>query len=499
MHRTLERVVRVMPKASSEDEPTFEAHADAVVSSLLEALRGWLGLDAPLQAPNSDSPTKWAVDSRRATTDLWRSNPIGGAVLLTLEMVDERSESAAEMSLILGGNSSTGLWLREIHAVEEPDVRPNPPPFMQVLQEFMCIDRDENRTGIPFVSAADDASKARLIRKLGAPRTERSLPVMLLSRRTGETLIDAKVLAARLCGIARVVVLAKGFYWTVADFAHIVYGGSVRLYVPGYRAEDSGYVHPFMPASKIAETGIDAVLAWAMEETSQQTRSLTWSAPGIEVAIEARDREKWQTRVSAAMQEGVQITAEEYDQILDEAIDRADRFEAERDELREEVKQLESEVRRLRYDLASAFSGNELADSEPAFPSWPQLLLSASASEVYLSLDKGIMQEVAEKIFSKVMDPVYLASNGEVLDSTEGKCMVCPRKRSAGGMRVILQCVANDVRILELFTRHSDYEDFRDKLNQKPIDVGTYSAAAFMQWSTEIEPESESGHDSGAQ
>ncbi len=117
---------------------------------------------------------------------------------------------------------------------------------------------------------------------------QRRLPVVVISpTRTGETLLDARMLAHRLRGMAHVFRLKSDFWWTKEEFAHICFGGSVRLYHAGYRADDKPGEHRFWAMDEIMPDP-EAVARDIVEKVLRDILALEWLSTDLESLLHER-------------------------------------------------------------------------------------------------------------------------------------------------------------------------------------------------------------------
>lgn len=514
MHLVLQRAYEIRPKRHTQLD--FAAHFAAVSAALLEEVRAWLGAPEPLEVTPSDFPQlprlQWHEGDRSVSATSWRDTRPQGMALLELELRDRdvAAESvategegahhvAAHITLRLGGAPHTGLWLHETQRIEDPRLAVPAPTLAPALHPFDLYDRDGRITGVRLTVTERD--KARLIENLRADRDKRSLPVVIVSYAAdGKPLIDAQPLAERLVGIARVACTKPNFRWSKEEFAHLAFNGAVRLYSAGLRDEDTWNTHPYKKDDDIERMGEQAVLDWATQWAFDQCLRLEWRAPGVDAAIETREkllqagreadqRAQWEKRVKAAREDGARITLDEFDRLLEEARVYTNKVEAERDELRAEIATLREENRGLRYRANQVWlvGGEEIpADAGPS--GVLQVVLSTQACATWLSLDEGLLKQVSERVFAKLADVEHLESNVEQVESISGQCLVYPRRRSASGMRAILQRAGNEVRVLEVFHNHDRYEEFRNALNRAPLDPARYESDGFVPWTSQTAP-----------
>lgn len=488
MQQFLERVLKIEPK-KTENVTGFVEHVAAVHGALLEATGDWLGIDAPVAPADCDYASCWQGAGRNATVTLWRSPGDHECRMLKIDLVDERPTSAAQISLEAGGNATTGLWLHEIQRVMEPAMAPDALAFVAALKDFVCTDRDGLRTGVALTSNAQ--GKARLIGMIRKPRSERSLPVIVVSRRAREVLIDTQMLAARLAGLARVAVIGPDLYWSKEDLHHTTYGGAVRIYAAGYRDEDAEGEHPFKAAGAIKAMVTDALMDWAVDFVLDHTLRLQWRAPGIEQVQRTMEQE----RLLAAVRAGEQATEEQLQKLIDDQNNKTDGIAAERDYYKAELEDAQDEIERLNVKLRGLEAGRapapSLADEENANAGWsafPQLLLSAPAKKVCDGLDKRMLREVETKIFSRIMDAEHRNSNVDQAAADQGDYLVYPRSGAANGMRVFMRVRQDNVYLLELFTDHDTYDAFRRTTHGKRLNEKRYREADFVPWTSESPP-----------
>ncbi len=68
----------------------------------------------------------------------------------------------------------------------------------------------------------------------------------------------------------------------------------------------------------------------------------------------------------------------------------------------------------------------------------------------------------------------------------QGLCFVYPRSRAAGGRRAVFWMDRAQVRVCDIFANHNTYEDMRNGLRGRGVDLSKYSE--FTAW----QPRSES-------
>lgn len=193
---------------------------------------------------------------------------------------------------------------------------------------------------------------------------ERRLPVVVVTRtrEAGTTLVDERVLAAQLAGLAHVRVLASEHAaWRLTDVvgsALSVWDGGVRVYFPEFSTADDRYSHRLYVADRVDARLVTQVRSWLATVSSSRT-------PEHSVHAELREDRRRRLR------EATESADAEF--LLEEAA-RLEEELGERDvqiaELREEVAALSNQNETLQANveaLSRADADRAAAEAPEAF------------------------------------------------------------------------------------------------------------------------------------
>ena len=221
---------------------------------------------------------------------------------------------------------------------DEPAIEPAVPGLLRQIGDTCGLVNDGRRLADqPWRVDSDDAVAA-LIELLGA--RERRLPVVVASgdERADDPsapLLDVETLAAKMLGLAHVVVLPAPFTYRLSDeFGKVrsVYHGAARLYLPGFAADADPYEHPltlgdYLRARPAAQL---AALRQRIAKESLRRERLgheVLSFAALRSAALQRERE---TQPAAPVAEAQQLKA---------AIAQIEALTSERDELKERAEE----------------------------------------------------------------------------------------------------------------------------------------------------------------
>lgn len=136
---------------------------------------------------------------------------------------------------------------------------PHSPGFVQQVAETVGLARGEYPISVePWIiqSEADYLSLSE-----GLLDDARILPLIVLtvaenSPNKESPLLDASALARATVGLARVVILPNEFTWRLTDDfgrKHSVFGGAVRVYLPGFSPDEPPYSHRLIVADRLSD------------------------------------------------------------------------------------------------------------------------------------------------------------------------------------------------------------------------------------------------------
>lgn len=305
----------------------------------------------------------------------------------------------------------------------------------------------------------------------------RQLPVVLIAPRPQEEDRDlAYRLRDALYGLGHVVLLrpnaVESYCQVMPD--HACYDGAVRLYMPGYRPTDRAWLHPFWRrhtdpeelrrelVDRIARESVfqdeHEVLADLRRQRDEAERRLA-----DRLRREKLEEERQRLRAQDA-EETWRALAEDYRR-------QAEELEAQNNQLLEELRQSQGEVRRLRWQLNQQWGQEEPAP--PSAPS-PQVWLSAQAQETYRSLDESERAYWDKNVLPKLREPALRDNQREPVSGKGSRdCFVYPRGRGADGRRVIYYEQEGGVFICELFTAEQHDREYNTRRTQG-IDSDAY-------------------------
>lgn len=143
--------------------------------------------------------------------------------------------------------------------------------------------------------------------------------------------------------------------------------------------------------------------------------------------------------------------------------------EADRDYWREEARKFEDELRSLRFQYNSQWE-KEIPAQETINTS-PIMWFSAQARKSFGEMDSSAQATFYKQVLEKLFDEELRSAQSEPEQTAEGVFFAYPRKRSAGGRRVIYILDGENIKICELFAHHDTYQKARDK----GIDLAQYA------------------------
>lgn len=308
---------------------------------------------------------------------------------------------------------------------------------------------------------------------------ERCLPVVLLSpsRNGAPTKEHIEALKQRWQGLAHIIRLRDEA--AVARLQqllprHSCFNGAMRLYWPGFSAEDSAGIHPFKRESE--QDGIAD--EWFAQFAFRSTR-LLGSNPVLE-AVKRQRRDDYQ-RAGLAQRKGLEAIVERIAAQRDaqEFADYAESVEKDKEallneveSLRVEVARLEDENRQLRWRANRAWQESEQVDDQDGMG--PAVYLSADARETFESFDAGEVAYWRNNVLAKLLEPGLRLQQSEIVRGPNSrKCYVYPRKRSNDGRRVVYFCDGDDIYVCELFAMGEHDTDY-DALRSAGVDPEQY-------------------------
>ena len=172
-----------------------------------------------------------------------------------------------------------GLRLLMTTTEAEPDIEPHVPgQVRQVADRFPLMRRNQVLASSPQSVISDD-DVVRLVRLL--EDSSRELPVIVVSaNEAGETYADAHELARSVVGTAGVATIGESASWSLTERVgkrHSVFGGAVRVYLPGFSRAANPFAHRlFLPDAIADAAGRREAVRWlrtqAAESSLRQTR-----------------------------------------------------------------------------------------------------------------------------------------------------------------------------------------------------------------------------------
>ncbi len=441
----------------------------------------------------------WGDEGGALTVSTWESVRDPDLQLLDMELTLHHGERMWTVQVQVGTERPDEIVVQEV-CRHTPDLSQPPidemPDVLGFLAEYPSMDEDSRfACRVYSLMPARAGVFAGFVR---APIEKRRLPAVFVTRRyaTRQEMLPPAELVKRLGGVAHVVRLNPRYGSSSQNFGlgHPCFDGAVRVYLPGYADDDGPGVHRYWHPNWIDEHGpdatIDAVVRYVLEKSSNREIEDEMIAALVQERDEEAMRSEVQRQVESvrqrmqeqlAGQSGDAELLESFYRDYDELAGKYDQLAAENERLRQQRKELEDDNRSLNYRLSRQWEYED-APPEPDVP-MAEILLSAQAREVYENLDAGERVAVDSKLLARLVHEEIRSHKAEPIEAAGGLCFVYPRGRAAGGRRVVFWMDRAQVRVCEIFANHNTYEDMRNGLRGRGVDLSKYSE--FTAWQPE--------------
>jgi hypothetical protein len=206
--------------------------------------------------------------------DLWAlraddpDKNIAGRVWTTEVVVGSNSKERARFSARLLVST----------AEQELAIVPHSPGFVRQIVEKCGLYQGQYDLELEPILVADISDAQRLLDLLMA--RDRDLPVFVLTVGDGETdtyrpLIDAKLLAQAVLGLAYVAIVPAEFTWFLSEKLgrlHSVFGGAVRSYLPGFNSGSNPFDHRLFLAEQLfSDDGNSKCVRWLRQIAADES------------------------------------------------------------------------------------------------------------------------------------------------------------------------------------------------------------------------------------
>lgn len=479
----LRRSLRIYP----EEPQSLSDCYGALHRDLESEVCAWLDLSAPLaEWPNGT----WKKDRHSITCWEWSAGPQLPQKLLRAEFQQDRGSFAWEATASIGCNGEEALLFFEewrLSTYKRSIPFQEMPPLFGFLAGYLCKDEDGLIANSPYIVSAERV--ARFVEFILS--SARRVPVVLLTpseRSTEYGIPDSAAFARKLQGPAHVVRLQDGT--AVGDFGallprHRCYDGAVRIYWPEFAPTDTAEAHPFRPRWHWERYGKEAIARWIFERLAQESLRLFGKNEGIRYLEKLQmERERTQQdllRKKAIEQATLRLKAEqdakEFVQLYEELEQEKNSLQQQNTELEKELNRVNDEVRKLRWQLNSAWQYRETrsAEDEPK----QYLYLSDKAWKRYESFDSDERDYWNQHIFSKLLHEQRRQHQSEPVSSHNGTCWVYPRSGTGDGRRLIYYCDGTSVYVCELFLS-AEHDDRYKEARNRGFDREEYDG--FLPW-----------------
>lgn len=225
-----------------------------------------------------------------------------------------------------------------VHTREEwLDITPAVPGFMRQVAEKLHVECGSDRlSSEPFVIATDERFEACYEALLSRTR---KLPYLVITvpqeaQVWDRPLLDARAMAGRMVGLARVVVMAADYTWELTrrlQRERSVFGGAARCYLPGFSATADPYAHRLVVASNLeTDEGRARAEKWLGELAAEYSVRTLRRGRDVVAFSEVRDA-AWRATQARLRRQGASA-----DEKLRAAVRRIRELENELDRLRDE-------------------------------------------------------------------------------------------------------------------------------------------------------------------
>lgn len=451
---------------------------ETVLRDLQKAVERWAGIgsDGAQSMPWPD--VKWQSNTKQIHGVEWIAERDLDRRLFTLAIEYETAKYTWSVTIKVGCTQPDVAVLWEEHNLEP--VTPHLPfELMPMLLDF--LDTPIYRT--TFICANEDklwatktyriykARTFKLVQFIRGVAGERQLPVVLLSptNPAKKSKFNFSELQRYLKGVAHIMFLDDGELWRKEDLdlPHPCYNGAIRIYLPGYSPEDVDGIHKYWLTDRLgseqAEAALLEIVQWVIEKSQLRAKN-NLTIEDLEHECTAEKKQIIERITEQKIRKQIDIEkSQEQEAVWNDFYAEYQKLIAENESLQQKVRQQEQKIDRLQWQFAQQQWSNEtIADEEAAVDATPILMLSQQARAALGTFDTGERSYFEEKVLSKLTVAQHRDSQCEVIKAKNGSCYVFPRKRSAGGRRVIFYLSGREVRVCELFANHNNYDTARD-------------------------------------
>ena len=152
---------------------------------------------------------------------------------------------------------------------------------------------------------------------------------------------------------------------------------------------------------------------------------------------------------------------QDQNELFDQFYADYERTQQERDEWEARAKELDDEVRALRYRINQQWQQDEPDHTVPA--PGPRLLFSRQARELFDGLDGHEQERIRKTLLMKLMDEGLREQQSETRQAADGPCWIYPRGHAPNGQRAVYVLDGETVQICALFPNHADYDNAWNK------------------------------------
>lgn len=463
---------------------------ETVLHDLQKSVERWVGIGSDDTKFITWPDTSWQNNTKQIQAVEWIAERNLDRRLFTLNIGYETAKYEWSVKIKVGCMQPDVAVLWEEHNLEP--VTPHIPfELMPTLLDFLdapiyrnaFICADEDKLWATKTYRIYKARAFKLVQFIQGVTGERQLPVVLISptNLTKKSKFNYNELLRHLKGIAHIMSLDDEESWRKEDLdlPHSCYNGAIRVYLPGYAQEDAHSIHKYWLTDRLgseqAEATLFEIVQWIIEKSQSRAKNnLTIEELEHECAAEKTQIIARVTEQKLRKQIDIE-KSQEQETVWNDFYTEYQKLVAENESLQQKTRQQEQKIDRLQWQLAQQQWSNEAtADNESIIDTSPILMLSQQARAVFDAFDIGERSYFEENVLNKLMVAQHRDSQSEVLKNKSGCCYVFPRKRSAGGRRVIFYLSGREVRVCELFANHNNYDAVRDS----SIDLTKYDKFA---------------------
>ena len=268
------------------------------------------------------------------------------------------------------GKAMPRLGLRLFVSTQETklEIEPHTPGFMQQIVSACELCCGPNAV-VDKAILIDDAEAVEGLLELLLDG-ERRLPVFVLSTLEGSDAspLDADMLARATLGLASVIVLPARFTWKLTERfgrRHSVFGGGVRVYLPGFTVDGDAYAHRLELYEKLtAPGGLARCQAW------MRALAAEYSLRHLSLGRDVLDFKAVRDSSLKVEQERLTVTNASDSEKLEAALRRIDGLERQKEELAFELEYFDMEHKKAEQRALDAerqlgslrYAAQQLAD-----------------------------------------------------------------------------------------------------------------------------------------